>query len=111
MVRPKVPWHTGLRSATTPGVVLTTSLAAVAVGIGATELPGATRLLVRLASSTLLLALVALAVAADETDTGALLAEAQEAMGHANHLLRSCDTSVTTETNECSQTYNSIFYK
>lgn len=77
-------------SATTTGVVLAAALAAVAVGVGAAELVGATRLLVRLAGGALLLALVALAVAADEAATGALLAEAQEAMGHADHLLGSC---------------------
>lgn len=65
------------------------------MGVGAAELAGATLLLAGLASSTLLLALVALVAAALGAAAGALLAEAQEAVGHTAHLLRSRDTSVT----------------
>lgn len=65
------------------------------MGVGTAELAGATLLLAGLASSTLLPALVALVAAAREAAAGALLAEAQEAVGHATHLLRSRDTSVT----------------
>jgi hypothetical protein len=82
-------------SATSPGAVLAPTLAAVAVGVGTAELAGATRLLAGLASSALLLPLVALVAAALGAATGALLAEAQEAVGHATHLLRTRDTSVT----------------
>lgn len=103
--------RTAARSATTTGVVLAAALAAVAVGVGAAELVGATRLLVRLAGGALLLALVALAVAADEAATGALLAEAQEAMGHADHLLGSCGILPQQGRTDVRQAYNIIFYQ
>lgn len=66
------------------GAVLAATLAAVAVGVTSVELAGTTALLVGLALSALLLALLALVAAAGLGSADALLAEAQEAVGHLN---------------------------
>lgn len=81
------------------------------MGVGAAELAGATRLLARLASSALLLALVALVAAALGAATGALLAEAQEAVGHTTHLLRIRDNSVTSGDERLSDKNIITYYK